>query len=112
MAGIEILNEYIVASEWAFNYWVALGILVVALMVGVIVCIKEKEAPLIILFLVLGVSAGALAGSFMGCIAPLEQHQVTRYEIIIDDTVSMNEFYEKYEIIDKEGKIYTVEEKE
>lgn len=112
MAGVEILNEYVVASEWAFNYWVALGILVFALMIGVMVCISEKQAPLMILFLVLGVAMGAVAGSVVGAAAPLEQHQITRYEVTIDDTVSMNEFYEKYKIISQEGKIYTVEEKE
>ena len=28
-----------------------------------------------------------------------------------DDSVSMNEFLDKYEILDQEGKIYTVKEK-
>lgn len=55
MAGVEILNEYVVASKWAFNYWWALGFLVLALMIGVMVCISEKQAPLMILFLALGV---------------------------------------------------------
>ena len=112
MAGVEILNEYVVASGNSFHIWVALGILVFTLIIGAVVCIREKEAPLMILFLVLGVAIGALAGSFVGCIAPLEQHQITRYEVIVDDTVSMNEFYEKYKFISQEGKIYTVEEKE
>lgn len=30
------------------------------------------------------------------------------YQITIDDSVSFNEFMNKYEIIDKQGKIYTV----
>ena len=34
------------------------------------------------------------------------------YKVTIDDSVSMNEFLDKYEIIDQEGKIYTVKEKE
>lgn len=29
-----------------------------------------------------------------------------------DDSVSMNEFLDKYEILDQEGKIYTVKERE
>lgn len=33
------------------------------------------------------------------------------YKVTIDDSVSMNEFLDKYEIIDQEGKIYTVKEK-
>ena len=34
------------------------------------------------------------------------------YKVTIDDSVSMNEFLDKYEIIDQEGKIYTVKERE
>ena len=36
----------------------------------------------------------------------------TTYKVTIDDSVSMNEFLDKYEIIDQEGKIYTVKERE
>lgn len=34
------------------------------------------------------------------------------YKVTIDDTVSLNEFNEKYEITDQEGKIYTIRFKE
>lgn len=34
------------------------------------------------------------------------------YKVTIDDTVSLTEFYEKYEIVDLEGKIYTIKLKE
>lgn len=34
------------------------------------------------------------------------------YKVTIDDSVSMNEFQEKYEIVKIEGKIYTIKEKE
>lgn len=34
------------------------------------------------------------------------------YKVVIDDSVSMNEFLDKYEILDQEGKIYTVRERE
>ena len=35
-----------------------------------------------------------------------------QYKVTIDETVSMVEFMDKYEIIDQEGKIYTVRERE
>lgn len=34
------------------------------------------------------------------------------YKVTIDETVSLNEFNSKYEIIEQEGKIYTIIEKE
>lgn len=35
----------------------------------------------------------------------------TRYQVTADDSVSINEFQNKYEIIKVEGKIYTVKER-
>lgn len=37
--------------------------------------------------------------------------KVTTYQVILDDTISYNEFVEKYEVIKQEGRIYTVYEK-
>lgn len=34
------------------------------------------------------------------------------YQVTIDDSVSFNEFYDKYEILEKEGDIYTIKERE
>lgn len=33
------------------------------------------------------------------------------YKVLIDDTASWSDIYNKYEIIDQEGKIYTIKEK-
>ena len=37
---------------------------------------------------------------------------IYEYQVTIDDSVSMNEFLEQYEIIKVDGKIYTIREKE
>lgn len=49
-------------------------------------------------------------GIVCGCLIPKEKHE-TRYQVTVDDSVSMNEFQNKYEIIEVEGKIYTVRER-
>lgn len=36
---------------------------------------------------------------------------IIEYQVTIDDTVSMNEFNKKYEVIEVNGRIYTVREK-
>ena len=41
---------------------------------------------------------------------PLEYE--TQYKVTISDEVSLNKFYDKYEIIEQEGKIFTVREHE
>ena len=37
---------------------------------------------------------------------------INTYSVIIDDSVSMTEFYDKYEVIDIQGKIFTITERE
>ena len=42
-----------------------------------------------------------------GCLIPEDEYE-THYQVTVDDSVSMNEFQNKYEIVEVEGKIYTV----
>ena len=39
-------------------------------------------------------------------------HPTPTYKVTVDDSVSMNEFYDKYEVINVEGKIYSIQIKE
>lgn len=41
-----------------------------------------------------------------------EKKYTTYYQVTIDDSVSVNKVYEKYKIINTEGKIYTIVDKE
>ena len=42
---------------------------------------------------------------------PIIKNEEVVYKVIISDEVSFNEFYKKYEILQKEGKIYTITER-
>jgi hypothetical protein len=44
-------------------------------------------------------------------IGAVELEYYPTYKVIISDEVSMNEFMGKYEILNQDGKIYTVKEK-
>lgn len=37
---------------------------------------------------------------------------ITIYSVIIDDSVSMTEFYDRYDVLDIKGKIFTITERE
>ncbi len=50
-------------------------------------------------------------GALFGDIAGIPCEYVNRYKVIINDDVLMNEFNDKYKIIDQEGKIFIVEER-
>ena len=111
MTGVEILNEYVVASPSAFS-WVTLGIILsVFVIYGIFFWMIETDPKYFIFSIIVGVLFGTIGGCFVGTNSPTGDDAITRYEVMIDDSVSMNDFYEKYEIIDQKGKIFIVEEK-
>ena len=62
----------------------------------------------LIVSLIAGILLGGLFSSVTASVVPIGHE--TQYKVTISDEVSMNEFLERYEIIEQEGKIYTVRE--
>ena len=114
MNGVTILYTELVEATYSpgWDFWgVVLGILGVACLV--ITLVFADRLPLN-LFPLLGICIVLLIpGSLMrlknGAIETPEHYE---YKVFIDDTVSLDEFNEKYEIIDCEGAIFTIVEKE
>lgn len=71
--------------------------------------IKEKAYPLSILFGVFLIICGLVSG--LG-IASIFAKPTTQYKVTIDKKVSLKEFNEKYEIVDQDGEIYTIVERD
>lgn len=108
MNGVTILNSY----EYLTNLGSILltSILCVWFLVVAIValfallkhgCNLWKEFTILIICIALTITCG--------CLIPKDKYE-THYQVMVDDSVSMNEFQGKYEIIKIEGKIYTVRE--
>ena len=117
MTGVEILSSAQVVSETAFcltAFWVAFGITVsCCLFIGIwFVANGECEWGLIPTCLILGIIGGMMLGFLFGELCKTPTTYETHYKVTIDDSVSMNEFLDKYEILDQEGKIYIVKERE
>lgn len=118
MSGVEILASNEVAIAWASwnwtNFWIVIGIAFgVALFVGFIAGLSEMDITFgLIIFLMIFIVGGGILGILVGTSTGEPIEYETQYKVIIDDTVSMNEFIEKYEIVEQEGKIYTVRERE
>lgn len=114
MTGVEILAMEEVAVTFGFDwsiFWAALTIVaaLVTIFVGV-VCIPELGWWSFVVGAIAGCFVGACFGTlFARNTLPLEYE--TQYKVTISDDVSMNSFLERYEIIDQEGKIYTVRDK-
>ena len=117
MIGVEILNETQVVAESAFGwtaFWIAGSIIFgIFIIIGVILSITEgldfmSWAVIVSVGIILGLLCGFLLG--MGYEVPTKYE--SHYQVIIDDSVLMNDFLDKYEILDQEGKIYTVRERD
>ena len=115
MAGVEILATEEVAVAWGFSWTafivtfivVAIGGLIASIVTGIQYnSFSFGVFMFVILFIVAGLF-GWLAGEMLG--EPTEYE--THYKVTISDEVSMNEFLERYEIVDQDGKIFTVRER-
>lgn len=120
MDGVTILNEIEVVQvvNDTFNYTAGgiafcITILICAIagfFIGRIDC-DEITGTFVgaLLGLLLGIFTMALCGSAFSY--PPETKTTVRYEVIIDDSVSLTEFYERYNIIEQRDQIFVVEEK-
>ena len=111
MNGVEILSSEVIYNtilpECCIGIGLGFGIVFITLC---FVCwANEKLLVSIIpaLFVIVSIAISSLGGTYSKTDINHVEHKVT-----IDDSVSMNEFLDKYEILDQEGKIYTVKERE
>ena len=117
MNGVTILNEFEVVTKTVFSWesfwWGALIGVGIGLIVAIIFGLQEGEWS--VFFVGLGVYCtliGLLVGLLGGFVLkPKPVEYETHYEVSIDENVNMQEFMDKYEIIETRGSIYTVREK-
>lgn len=110
MNGVTILNSY----EYLTNrdsivgsITLCIGFLVASIFIFITLLNHRSkgfgmEFAILIMFVALTINCG--------CLVPKKKYE-TNYQVTVDDSVSMNEFQNKYEIIKVEGKIYTVKER-
>ena len=109
MNGVTILNSY--ESLTNFGSILLMSILCTWFLAAAIValfallkygCDSWKEFAILVVCIVLFI--------ICGCLIPEDKYE-THYQVTVDNSVSMNEVQNKYEIIEVEGKIYTVRER-
>lgn len=96
------------------------------------VCNEFKIVPFLvcaILFMIIGMAfdffkdlSDGVVGAFLGIILGIFMYAIifegilpekyVKYKVTISEDVSMTEFYDQYEIIDIDGKIYTIMERD
>jgi energy-coupling factor transporter transmembrane protein EcfT len=116
MNGVEILTSLQVVTEHTFNltaFWFIGAIFVAAgIVAGIIDYLKHREILALVCYIVLGIFIGLLFGVTSGTFSATPSAYETQYKVTISDEVSMNDFYEHYEVIDQDGKIFTVRERD
>ena len=115
MDGIEILSvieePVLLFNEGAFGSTFCIT-LVIFLFIAIYLSITENEWLYFPLFSAAGMLAGALLGLVAGGIFIQKTDEVEiSYKVTVSEEVPLNEFLDKYEIIDQDGKIYTVRER-
>ena len=115
MSGVDILafEEVITNSTVNGDLMVIMtGIIIsIAFIVGLIVSIRENEPGIFIAILLFGIFLSLIACLIIGTVTETPSEYETQYKVTISDDVSLNEFSARYEIIDQEGKIYTIRER-
>lgn len=115
MNGVEILSSKQVAIDWEYNwnaFWIAFGIMFFIVMLFCIAqSIDSGDWSYLASGSVIGIIIGVLLSFMIGDMAETPIKYTNQYKVTISDEVSMNEFISKYEIINQEGKIYTVRER-
>lgn len=110
MAGVEILSSEAIYNTF-LPIWIG-GIAFVLMFVFVTLMVYglcEEQVALWVIGLLLVITM--LVITLLGCLNNINDIDHIEYKVTIDDSVSMTEFMDKYEILDQEGKIYTVKEK-
>lgn len=109
MTGVEILATGKGATDFEPNSIAFLFVLALCVIGGLVIGSRDKEYVFgALVGLLIGTCVGFLVSVVVG-IAVVEYYPT--YKVTISDEVSMNEFMGKYEILNQDGKIYTIKER-
>ena len=116
MQGIEIIASQEITTEYAFNilaFWITFGLIfgLSLIMSTAAVITADAEWQIIPAVGIVGLSFGLLFGAITGDKLAKPIEYATEYKVTIEDSVPLAEFYERYEIVGQEGKMYIVREK-
>lgn len=119
MTGVEILTTEQVVTASSFNWFAAwlLGIIAACLsfltLCFIAAAYDELDSPGdFILNGFFGCMIGVLLFGMTGTLASTPSEYVTEYKVFISEEVSLTEFYERYDVIKQDGKLFTVREKD
>ena len=114
MTGVEILTATEVVVATTCNWLLGGIVFLICIVIGGIISFcssSYQKGAITIAGALTGMLIGILVGGVTCAITETPTEYETQYKVTVSDEVPINEFYEKYEVIDQEGKIFTVREK-
>jgi uncharacterized membrane protein len=110
LEGITVLSENTVSPLWLGIALIIIGVLAIFLGVMlIIIALSTRDYG--VCAIPFAICIVGLAGLIAGVMQCCEKPEV-EYKVTIDDTVNFKEFNNRYTIIDQDGDIYTIIEKE
>ena len=111
MDGITILNTTIVDdyAQWVLPTVLALGFICI---VALVLMLNSNDKGVIIFGTISLLAMIAVPIIVITSKSHWRTNQRNQYECIIDDSVSINEVYENYNVIERRGDIWVLEDKE
>ena len=114
MPGVEILNTTIHYKE-VMPTWVLIVIIAIIVIPAMAMLIGSSvHSDLLFTIGSISFILGFVLALIIGSTIRQTTNQIDyiEHEVLVDDSVSLTEFNEKYEIVNQKGKIYVVREKE
>ena len=111
MTGVEILSSETIYNTILPEYCLGIGLgLAFIFIIAAVFCLVNERVVLAFICMSLVICSAIVCGLSDTYSKTNISH--IEYKVTIDDSVSMNELLDKYEILEQEGKIYTVKERE
>lgn len=111
MDGITILNTTIVDdyAQWVLPTVLALGLICI---VALVLMLNSDDTGVVIFGTISLLAMIAIPTIVITSKSHWRINERNQYECIIDDSVSINEVYENYNVLERRGDIWVLEDKE
>ena len=115
MEGIKILSVEEVVNKTQFKLEIALiaaGVFcLVFIIIGIFISIKEHDWRNLLLIFGASLVVSLFLANIVGTAFEKPVEYATQYKVVVSNEVPFVDFYEKYEIIEQDGEIFTIREK-
>ena len=115
MEGIKILSVEEVVNKTQFNLEIALiaaaVFSLVFIIIGIFISIKQHDWHNLLRIFVAGLFVSLFLVTIAGSAFETPVEYATQYKVIVSNEVPFVDFYEKYEVIEQDGEIFTIREK-